>query len=408
MTSRRSRPHAGRRTGLLVVAALLLLAGLPARADITRRDNYAAIVVDARGQTLLAENADAPRFPASLTKMMTLYMVFEALRERRLTMSSRISMSEEAASRPPSKLGIGAGGSLTVEAAILALITRSANDVAAAVAEHLAGSEERFAQLMTQRARALGMSRTTFRNASGLPDPEQLTTARDMALLGRRLLLDFPQYAPLFATTHFEWGGRVIHNHNHMLSAYQGADGIKTGFTRASGFNIVTTAQRDGVRLVGVVMGGSSWLERDRHMAELLDQAFARLGVAPRPNSYDASLTNRGAARQDAQGSAAGRQGGPRLAAARPAAPPPPAGTGTTARLQEGTAAARPVSTRPGQGRPRPAASPQPPAQARPQASPPRQALPRPTVQAAPATPTPRPIRSGSPEPARVGSASRI
>lgn len=290
------------------VMALAVMVG-PARAEITDRANYASIVLDARGQVLHAIHADEPRFPASLTKMMTLYMLFEAMRDGRVLPGARILMSAEAASRPPSKLGLPAGYSLELEDAILAVVTRSANDVAAAIAEHLGGSEERFAQMMTQRARSLGMTRTTFRNASGLPDPDQSTTARDMALLGSRLQSDFPRQYTYFSTTHFRWNNRAIHNHNHMLSAYDGADGIKTGYTRWSGFNIVTSARRDGVRLIGAVMGGRSWVERDRHMAELLDDAFQRSGVARRANSYDVAQTNRDAIREAAS------QEAPRMAA---------------------------------------------------------------------------------------------
>ena len=284
--------------GCLAVVFVALACVSTARADITDRANYAAIILDARGQVLHAANPDEPRFPASLTKMMTLYMLFEAMRDGRVPPGSRIAMSAEAASRPPSKLGLPAGYSLDLEDAILAVVTRSANDVATAIAEHLGGSEERFAQMMTQRARSLGMTRSTFRNASGLPDPEQSTTARDMALLGSRLQADFPRQYAYFSTTFFRWNNRQIHNHNHMLSAYDGADGIKTGYTRWSGFNIVTSARRDGVRLIGAVLGGGSWVERDRHMAELLDDAFQRSGVARRVNSYDAAQTNRGGLRE--------------------------------------------------------------------------------------------------------------
>ena len=280
------------------LAVIFLSCAVSAQAQITERANYAAIILDARGQVLAQANADEPRFPASLTKMMTLYMLFEAMRDGRVAPGSRIAMSAEAASQPPSKLGLPAGYTLDLEDAILAVVTRSANDVAVAIAEHLGGSEERFAQMMTQRARSLGMTRSTFRNASGLPDPEQSTTARDMALLGSRLQTDFPRQYAYFSTTAFRWNNRQIHNHNHMLSAYDGADGIKTGYTRWSGFNIVTSARRDGVRLIGAVMGGGSWVERDRHMAELLDDAFQRSGVARRPNSYDVAQTNRGALRE--------------------------------------------------------------------------------------------------------------
>jgi D-alanyl-D-alanine carboxypeptidase len=242
--------------------------------------------VEARtGTVLIDAGADEPRYPASLTKMMTLYMVFEALRDGRTQLGSRVVMSENAASQPPSKLGIPPGGGLTVEQAILALITKSANDVAAALGEHIGGSEERFAQIMTMRARSLGMTQTRFRNASGLPDWDQVTTARDMATLGRRLFTDFPNRYHYFGTVHFAWGRAQIRNHNRMLGDYDGADGIKTGFINASGFNIVTSAQRDGVRLVGATFGGSSWVERDRHMGALLDQGFSRMGVAPRAAS---------------------------------------------------------------------------------------------------------------------------
>jgi D-alanyl-D-alanine carboxypeptidase len=271
--------------GLIFGAALVALPWRGAEAQIGSA-RYSAIVIEARtGSVLIDAGADEPRFPASLTKMMTLYMVFEALRDGRTQLGSRIVMSEEAASRPPSKLGIPPGGGLTVEQAILALVTKSANDVAAAVGEHLAGSEERFAQMMTMRARSLGMTQTRFRNASGLPDWEQVTTARDMATLGRRLFTDFPNRYHYFGTVHFAWGRAQIRNHNRMLGDYDGADGIKTGFINASGFNIVTSAQRDGVRLVGATFGGSSWVERDRHMGALLDQGFSRMGVAPRAPS---------------------------------------------------------------------------------------------------------------------------
>ena len=198
-------------------------------------------------------------------------------------------MSPEAASRPPSRLGLPAGASLTAESAILALVTKSANDVAAAVAEYLGGTEDRFAQMMTLRARSLGMTRTTFRNASGLPDFDQTTTARDMATLGRRLIQDFPNRYHYFGTVHAQLGRIRLRNHNRMLDNYDGADGIKTGYIRDSGFNIVTSAQRDGVRLVGAVFGGRSWVERDAQMAMLLDQGFERLGVPARSGAVMAA-----------------------------------------------------------------------------------------------------------------------
>jgi D-alanyl-D-alanine carboxypeptidase len=281
--------------GSLLACAFLATGAItlasPATAQIGS-PRYAAIVVENRtGNVLVAANADETRHPASLTKMMTLYMVFEALREGRLALDSRITFSEEAASRPPSKLGIQAGQSITVEQAILALVTRSANDVAAAVGERLSGgSEARFGQMMTMRARALGMTRTTFRNASGLPDSEQVTTARDMATLGRRLIADFPERYHYFGVSHAQFGGLRIRNHNRMLESYEGVDGIKTGFINASGFNIVTSASRGGQRVVGAVFGGTSWHERDRHMAGLLDRGFDQLGVAGRATAQAPAL----------------------------------------------------------------------------------------------------------------------
>ena len=179
----------------------------------------------------------------------------------------------------PSKLGITPGTRITVEEAILGLVTKSANDAAAALGEMLGGSEERFAQMMTLRARALGMSRTTFTNASGLPDPDQWTTARDLAVLARHLLADFPGYYPYFSTRSFTFRRRVIFNHDRMLESYPGADGMKTGYIEASGHNLVTSAARSGVRLVGVVLGAASNPERDAHMAALLDQGFEQLDV---------------------------------------------------------------------------------------------------------------------------------
>ncbi|MCA3419191.1 MAG: serine hydrolase [Roseomonas sp.] len=355
--------------GLIFGAALVALPWRGAEAQIGSA-RYSAIVIEARtGSVLIDAGADEPRFPASLTKMMTLYMVFEALRDGRTQLGSRIVMSEEAASRPPSKLGIPPGGGLTVEQAILALVTKSANDVAAAVGEHLAGSEERFAQMMTMRARSLGMTQTRFRNASGLPDWEQVTTARDMATLGRRLFTDFPNRYHYFGTVHFAWGRAQIRNHNRMLGDYDGADGIKTGFINASGFNIVTSAQRDGVRLVGATFGGSSWVERDRHMGALLDQGFSRMGVAPRaPSSVMAAASpaprrNAPAARPVAQGNTRAAQVAPQqrprpqqqVAAApnrqnaapvafrqTPAAPPPRPAARPAQRVEQGSAGSNP------------------------------------------------------------------
>jgi len=232
---------------------------------------YAAIVVDANsGRTLYSAAADQARYPASLTKMMTIYMMFEALDSGRISKSTPIPMSAYAASRPPTKMGIKPGGSIDVDSAIKALVVRSANDVAAAVGEYLAGSEAQFAANMTARARALGMSRTVFRNASGLPDAGQQTSARDMAILGMALKQRFPHHYAYFSTRGFDYRGKTIRTHNKLLET-GGIDGIKTGYIRASGFNIVTSVNRGGKRLIVTVMGGESANGRNAHVRELID-----------------------------------------------------------------------------------------------------------------------------------------
>ncbi len=267
-----------------VVLALVLGLGTRAAQAQIGSERYAAIVTDAEtGNVLTAASPDELRHPASLTKMMTLYMAFEALREGRLHLNTALTVSENAAEMPPSRIGLLAGMHLTVEEAILALVTKSANDAAATLGEHLGnGSEDRFAQMMTMRARGLGMSRTVFRNASGLPDADQVSTARDMALLGRRLMKDFPDRFSYFSTPYFRFRGRVAFNHNRLLQEYEGTDGIKTGYVNDSGFNLVASARREGVRLVAAVFGGRTGRERDRHMMALLDQGFAQMGVATR------------------------------------------------------------------------------------------------------------------------------
>ena len=231
----------------------------------------ASIVIDANtGKTLYSSNGDASRYPASLTKMMTLYMVFEAMTAGKIGKSTRVPFSKHAASRPPTKLGVRAGGSITVEQAILALVTKSANDAAAAVGEMLGGSEENFARMMTAKARQLGMKSTTFRNASGLPDSRQVTTARDMAILGMSLREHFPRYYDYFSTRSFAFGKQRHGNHNKLLGRVKGVDGIKTGYTRASGFNLVSSVKLGDRKLVAVVMGGASGRGRDARKAELI------------------------------------------------------------------------------------------------------------------------------------------
>lgn len=267
---------------ICLLAALATVAfAAPAQAQIGS-ERYASMVIDAQsGQVVSAANPDEYRFPASLTKMMTIYLVFEALRDRRLSLGDPVPVSAWASSMPPTKLGLLPGTNLTVEQALLGLVTKSANDAASALGELLGGDEERFAQLMTVRAHALGMPRTTFRNASGLPDWGQVTTAHDLVVLARHLVQDFPEYYHYFSTPFFQFHGRTVLNHQSLLRTYPGADGLKTGYTEASGYNVVTSAVRGNVRLIGVVLGASSNPERDVHMAALLDQGFLRLGVPP-------------------------------------------------------------------------------------------------------------------------------
>jgi D-alanyl-D-alanine carboxypeptidase len=258
----------------LMASAAIVALHAPADAQIGSA-RYSSIVVDASsGDVLEAINPDQPRHPASLTKMMTLYMAFEALRDRRISLDTLVPVSPHAASMEPTKLGLVPGTHLTVEQAILGMITRSANDAASAMGELLGGTEDRFSQMMTLRARALGMSHTVFVNASGLPDPAQISTARDLAVLSRRLITDFPGYYRYFSTPSFVWHRQVIFNHDTMLKMYPGADGLKTGYTEASGHNLVTSAVRGGVRLIGVVLGAATNGERDIHMAALLDHGF--------------------------------------------------------------------------------------------------------------------------------------
>jgi D-alanyl-D-alanine carboxypeptidase len=227
------------------------------------------------------QNADELRHPASLTKMMTLYLVFEALAEGRLYPDTLFRASRYAVLRPPSRLGLKAGDTLAVEDGILGLVTRSANDAATTIAEGMAGSESAFAAAMTDKARQLGMSQTVYRNASGLPDSAQVTTAWDMFRLGKALNKRFPQFYRYFSTPAFYYEGHSFANHNHLMETYPGMDGIKTGFINASGFNLVASAQRNGHRLIGVVFGGPSAKRRDNLMRELLDDGFAQLEGAP-------------------------------------------------------------------------------------------------------------------------------
>ncbi len=244
---------------------------------------YSAIILDANtGQVLNEINSDTQSYPASLTKMMTLYMLFEALEKGQVTMDTPMPVSRHASMAAPSKLGLRPKMKISVEQAIQALITKSANDVAVVTGEYLAGgSEDKFAEMMTFRARMLGMKQTAFRNASGLPDPGQLSSARDMATLASHLIKDFPQYYPQFSRMEFAFQGQTIRTHNHLLEFYEGADGIKTGYTAASGFNLVASATRNGYRLIGVLFGGETASQRDKKLAGMMDDGFAVLSGTP-------------------------------------------------------------------------------------------------------------------------------
>lgn len=264
------------------LALLVLLAGcattppdsvlaVPAPAQ-----KYAAIVVDARtGKQLFEVSSTAQRYPASLTKMMTLYLLFEALDSGRVTKQTQIPVSDHAASQPPTKLRFRRGESIDVDSAIRAIVVKSANDVAVAVGEYLGGSEDQFAAMMTSRARQLGMTSTIFRNASGLPDGGQMTTARDMAVLGMALRQRFPQQFHYFSESDFMFRGRLVRGHNDMLGRVRGVDGIKTGYIRASGFNIVTSYNADGRNLIVVVMGADSARQRNDHVEALIQRSLS-------------------------------------------------------------------------------------------------------------------------------------
>jgi D-alanyl-D-alanine carboxypeptidase len=260
-----------RRIVALLIAATVVMAGATGQAAANPR--YAAYVIDANtGQVLFSRNGDAKRYPASLTKMMTIYMLFEAIESGRISTSTQIPISAKAAAEPPTKLGLKAGSSISVDLAIKALVTRSANDISTAIGEMLGGSEQAFARMTTAKARQLGMNATQFRNAHGLPNAEQYTTARDMAILGIALREHFPKHYHYFATRSFKYGKNTITTHNRMLSRVKGVDGIKTGYIRASGFNVVTSIEDNGRSVVAVVMGGQSGRSRDDHMTALLQE----------------------------------------------------------------------------------------------------------------------------------------
>src|ERR1700716_782018 len=233
--------------------------------------SFSSIIVDGNsGATLQANNPDANRHPASLTKIMTLYLLFERLDAGKMKLDTEMEVSEHASEQAPTKLGLKPGQTIKVEDAIKGLVTRSANDAAVVIAEAIGGDEDGFAKLMTRKARALGMTKTVYRNASGLPDDDQVTTARDQSTLGRAIQDRFPRYYRYFSTSVFNYHGQSIRNHNHLLGSVEGIDGIKTGYTRAPGFNLVTSMRRGNRHLVGVVLGGRSGGSRDAIMRNLL------------------------------------------------------------------------------------------------------------------------------------------
>ncbi len=251
---------------------------------------FAALIVDGNtGRELYGRDENALRHPASLTKVMTLYLLFEQLEKGRLHLDSRIPISAHAAAQPPTKIGLRPGRTIRVEDAIKAIVTQSANDIAVAVAEAIGGSESNFAEMMTRQAHALGMSRTHYANASGLPNDEQLTTAHDLAILGRDIQRRFPRYYHYFSTRGFDYHGVHYHNHNHLLGRVEGIDGIKTGYTRASGFNLLTSVKRDGHFIIGVVLGGRSWRSRDRIMDNLIE-AYVDKGSTHRQTNMVAEM----------------------------------------------------------------------------------------------------------------------
>jgi len=301
--------------------AILLLAGLGlSPAPALASDKHAALLLDVNSGNILYQSAaEQPRYPASLAKLMTLYLVFERLEQGKLDERSKLKISAHASAAAPSKLDLEPGEEIVVADAVKALITKSANDVAIAFAEHIAGSEERFARLMTEKAQQIGMAATTFRNASGLPDPEQVTTARDMATLALRLMDDFPKRYALFATRTFTYKNETFRNHNTLLFHYQGTDGLKTGYTRASGFNLVASVRRGRKHVVGVVFGGSTAAARNTTMRALLN-----IGLLKGASEQTRKRTLVAAVPASSSGPAAGAR---RAAAATPAGGAPAAAT---------------------------------------------------------------------------------
>jgi D-alanyl-D-alanine carboxypeptidase len=338
---------------------------------------FSSIIVDGNsGATLTASSPDASRHPASLTKIMTLYLLFERLEAGKMNLDTEMAVSEHASDQAPTKLGLRPGQTIRVEDAIKGLVTRSANDAAVVIAESIAGDEDDFAKLMTRKARALGMSRTVYRNASGLPDDDQVTTARDQSTLGRAIQDRFPRYYRYFSTETFNYHGQSIRNHNHLLGNVEGVDGIKTGYTRSSGFNLVTSMRRGNRHLVGVVMGGRSGGSRDAIMrnllAENLEKAAGKRTVAAITESNpaeanadvaEAEAASRPAQTVQVQGAVQAASEAAELAAAPPvrsrsvlaaaaAAVPPPQAKPEPAPFTNGVIQAQSIAAIPGSSEP--------------------------------------------------------
>jgi len=253
----------------------------------------AAIIIDYDSREVLFEiNADTRNYPASLAKIMTLYIVFDYLHKKRLSWDSQMKVSEIAASSRPTKLKLKEGTFITVEDAVLALIIKSANDVATVVAEHISKTEQEFAKLMTAYARNIGMENTTFKNASGLPDRSQLTTARDIATLSHALISNFPEEYKLFSREKFVWKGKTYKTHNRLMQSYEGADGIKTGYINASGFQLAFSAVREDKRLIGIYFGGDTGKHRDKTLAFLMNKEFSELNISP-PSSSSTKIVKK-------------------------------------------------------------------------------------------------------------------
>lgn len=340
---------------IISVAIAVIFFGALVKADPASAARYSSMVIDVdTGEVLYARNADERRYPASLTKMMTLYMTFEALEQGRLRLDQPLKVSKRAAGQTPSRLGLKAGQTITVNQVILAMVTKSANDAATVVAEAIGGTEIEFAQMMTDRAHRLGMVRTRFTNATGLHNRRQRSTARDMSTLALSLISDFPQYYHYFSTPKFTFKGRQHQNHNGMLGTYRGTDGIKTGYVRASGFNLVASVERGDRRLVGVVFGGRSPRSRDGHLRQLLDQAFAappsqvaalirKPGTKP-TRSAPAPVQTAALAPMEPPAPAPTRAPVPVMSATLPPPPPPPPSNTEVAVIEEGSARSAPVA----------------------------------------------------------------